>query len=58
MKWLLLGVFLGLLLVFPPLLTAVAATVAFLIGQPLVIAFVLGLLARPLFSRKARRWAA
>lgn len=57
MKWLLLGIVLGLLLAFPPLLTAVAAAVAFLVSQPLVVAFVLGLVLRPMLVRKPQGWS-
>ncbi|MEU0035104.1 hypothetical protein [Streptomyces sp. NPDC006333] len=52
MKWLLLGAVLGLLLVYPSLLTLAAAIVAAVASKPAAVAFVLGLLARP----HLRRW--
>lgn len=55
---LLLGVFLGLLLVYPDQLGAPVATAAVqLLAQPLVAAFILGVLARPALVRRARGWA-
>lgn len=57
MKWLLLGTLLGLLLVFPSLLTAVVGAVAWLAAKPVFVAFALGLVARP-HLRRPRRWTA
>jgi hypothetical protein len=54
MRWILLGVLLGLLLLFPPLLAAVLTVAAALVSKPLVFAFGLGLAARPHLTR---RWA-
>ncbi|MFF2385150.1 hypothetical protein [Streptomyces sp. NPDC058108] len=53
MKWILLGAVLGLLLVYPSLLTLAAAVVAAVASKPAAAAFILGLLARP----HLRRWA-
>lgn len=55
MKWLLLGAVLALLLIYPSLLAVVAAIVAALASKPLVIAFGLGLLARPHLPNVRRR---
>lgn len=57
MKWILLGALLALCLVYPSLLTVVAAVVAWVISKPVVVAFALGLLARshlPRIRRSAR----
>lgn len=54
MRYLILGVLLGLLLVFPPLLAVVVAIVAAVASQPVMVAFALGLVAG-LHAR--RRWA-
>ncbi|MCX4972194.1 hypothetical protein [Streptomyces sp. NBC_00620] len=51
MRWILLGALLGLLLVLCP------ALVVTLASQPIVVAFVLGLAARPRIARSMRRWA-
>ncbi|WP_205526062.1 hypothetical protein [Streptomyces sp. S1D4-20] len=56
MRWLLLGVLLGLLLVFPPLLAILTTSVATVAGKPVAVAFALGLAARPYLARRARRW--
>jgi len=56
MKWLLVGVLLGLLLVFPSLLALVVAVVAAIVSKPVLVAFGLGLVARPHLPRM-RRWA-
>ncbi|MCZ4516425.1 hypothetical protein O3Q52_51650 [Streptomyces sp. ActVer] len=56
MKWLALGALLGLLLLYPVLLAVVVGVVAWLAAQPVVVAFVLGLAARPHLPRM-RRWA-
>jgi len=54
MKALLFGVLLALLLaLWPAALPIAAASLAVLAGQPAVLAFVLGVLARPAL---ARRW--
>jgi hypothetical protein len=55
MKALLFGVVLGVLLLWPAALSLTAAVIASL-AQPLVLAFVLGVLARPALSRRVRRW--
>ncbi|MER5211973.1 hypothetical protein ABT063_15670 [Streptomyces sp. NPDC002838] len=55
MRWILLGVALGLLLLFPGLLSVVAAVVAALLSKPVVVAFGLGLLVRARAPR-LRRW--
>jgi hypothetical protein len=54
MRYLLLGALLGLLLLFPPLLTAVAAAVAWTVAKPLLVGLGLGLIARPHLPRP--RW--
>ncbi|WP_192583176.1 hypothetical protein [Streptomyces albicerus] len=54
MKWILLGILLGLLLAFPSLLTAIVGAVAWLAVKPVVVAFALGLIVRP---HLPRRWA-
>lgn len=57
MKWILLGILLGTLLVYPSLLTAAVAAVAWLAAKPVAVAFALGLAARP-HLRRPRRWTA
>ncbi|GAA2108811.1 hypothetical protein [Streptomyces synnematoformans] len=53
----LLGAFLGLLLVYPDTLGAPIATAALqLLAQPFVVAFLVGVLARPALTRRLRRW--
>jgi len=52
MRYLILGALLGLLLVFPQLLAIVVG----LLSQPVVVAFGLGIAARP-YLRRPRRWA-
>lgn len=54
MRWLLLGAVLALLLLFPSMLTVLAAVLAAVLSKPMLVAFGLGLLARP---HLARRWA-
>ncbi|MEU8688815.1 hypothetical protein [Streptomyces sp. NPDC048665] len=54
MRALILGALLGLLLLFPPLLAFVAAVAAGVACKPLVVAFTLGLVARPHLHRL--RW--
>lgn len=56
MKLLILGALLGLLLVFPQLLALVVAVVAGLLAKPVLVAFGLGIAARP-FLRRPRGWA-
>lgn len=46
-KWLLLGALLGLVVVFPTLLGFAVGIVAAVASQPVLVAFVLGVLARP-----------
>ncbi|WP_411091382.1 hypothetical protein [Streptomyces sp. 049-1] len=53
MKWLILGALLGLLLAVPGVPTVAAALLVALLTQPLCVAFVLGVLARPAL---VRRW--
>lgn len=57
MRWLLLGALFALLLVYPSLLTLAVAAVAWLAAKPVVVAFALGLVARP-HLRRPRRWTA
>lgn len=56
MKWLILGALLGILLLYPSLLAAVVAAVAVLAAKPVVVAFGLGLAARPVLARRMRGW--
>lgn len=56
MRWLLLGALLGLLLVAPSLLAVVAAAATAILSKPLLVAFGVGLAARPYLPR-LRRWA-
>lgn len=56
MKWLILGVVLGMLLTVPSLLAVVVAIAAAILGKPLVVAFTAGLFVRPHLPR-VRRWA-
>lgn len=58
MKWILLGIVLGLLLLYPALLAFVVAAVAAIASKPLVVAFGLGLAARPAVTRRMRGWTA
>ncbi|NNN30718.1 hypothetical protein HLK59_10150 [Streptomyces sp. S3(2020)] len=57
MRWILLGIVLGLLLLYPSLLTAVAAAVAALLSKPVVVAFGVGVVARPAIAHRMQRWA-
>lgn len=57
MRWILLGIVLGLLLLYPSLLTVVAAIVGAVLSKPVVVAFGLGIAARPALARRMRRWA-
>ncbi|MEU1293036.1 hypothetical protein ABZ439_11480 [Streptomyces sp. NPDC005840] len=54
MKWLTLGALLALLLTIPGALTVTTTTAAALVTHPLLVAFVLGAVARPHLTR---RWA-
>lgn len=56
MKWILLGALLGLLLAVPQALDLTTSTVDGLASQPLLVAFVLGAVARPHLPLP-RRWA-
>jgi hypothetical protein len=56
MRWLILGALLGLLLLYPSLLAVVAAVVAAALGKPALVAFGVGLAARPAVTRRVRRW--
>lgn len=56
MRYLLLGALLGLLLVFPQLLTVVGAILAAALSEPVLVAFALGLAAGARASRP-RRWS-
>lgn len=56
MRWLLLGAVLGALFLFPQMLAAVVAVLAVLVTQPVVVAFVLGLAARP-YLPLVGRWS-
>jgi len=56
MKALLFGVVLGVLLLWPAALSLAAATLTVLV-KPAVLAFVLGVLARPFLARHTPRWA-
>lgn len=56
MRWILLGVVLGLLLLYPTLLAIVVAVTAAVLSKPVLVAFGLGLAARPHLPRM-RRWA-
>ncbi|NUP16609.1 MAG: hypothetical protein HOZ81_10970 [Streptomyces sp.] len=57
MKAILFGAVLGILLLWPAALSLTAGTLAYLAGQPVVLAFILGVLARPALARRTRRWA-
>lgn len=56
MRWLLLGALLGVLLAFPSLLAVVVAIAATLVSKPVVVAFGVGLAARPAVTRRVRGW--
>lgn len=56
MRWLLLGALLAMLLLFPPLLAAVATATGWLLGKAVLVAFAAGLVAG-LRMRRAPRWA-
>ena len=55
MRWLLLGALLGVLLLVPSVTTLAAAVASWAIGQPVLVAFVLGAAARPHLPQ-LRRW--
>lgn len=55
MRWILAGVVLGLLLLYPSLVGILAAVVAVILSKPLVVAFGLGLAVR-LHLPRLRRW--
>ncbi|MFI0139646.1 hypothetical protein [Streptomyces luteogriseus] len=55
MKWLLLGALLGVLLAVPQALDLTASAVDGMASQPLLVAFVLGAVARPHLTLP-RRW--
>lgn len=57
MRYLLLGALLGLLLLFPPLLAVVVTVAAALLSKPVLVAFGLGLAARP-YLRRPKGWSA
>ncbi|MEU6099084.1 hypothetical protein [Streptomyces sp. NPDC047079] len=56
MRWIILGALLGLLIVFPSLLAVVVTVAAAIVSKPVVVAFGLGIAARPHLPR-LRRWA-
>lgn len=56
MKWVILGALLGLLIAVPSTAALLGAGLAWLVGQPLLVAFGLGLVVRPHLPR-LRRWA-
>jgi hypothetical protein len=56
MRWILLGVVLGLLVLYPTLLAVVVAVVAGILSKPALVAFGLGLAVRPHLPRMGR-WA-
>lgn len=55
MRAIILGAVLALLLLFPPLLTVVAAAVGWLLAKPVLVAFAAGLVAG-LRGPQLRRW--
>jgi hypothetical protein len=56
MRWILLGAVLALLLLYPSLLAVVVTIAAAILSKPLLVAFGLGLVARPHLPR-IRGWA-
>lgn len=56
MRWLLLGVVLGVLLLYPAALAVVVAVVAAILSKPVIVAFGLGIAARP-YMHRPKRWA-
>ncbi|MGW2232517.1 hypothetical protein [Streptomyces sp. NPDC001759] len=56
MRWLLLGAVLAVLLLFPPLLAAVATAAGWLLAKPVLVAFAAGLVAG-VRAPGLRRWA-
>lgn len=55
MKAILFGALLGVLLLWTPALSLTAETIS-AVAQPAVLAFILGVLARPAIARRIRRW--
>ncbi|MFD3929552.1 hypothetical protein [Streptomyces sp. NPDC058614] len=55
MKWILIGAVLGLLLILCP--AFLVGLVAALVSQPVVMAFVAGLVCRKPLGRRMRSWA-
>ncbi|MCF1645469.1 hypothetical protein [Streptomyces indiaensis] len=55
MKWLILGALLGVLLAVPQALDVTASVVDGLASKPLLVAFVLGAVARPYLPMPRRR---
>ena len=51
MRYLLLGALLGLLYVYPPLLALVVTVAVAVVSKPVVVAFAVGLAARPCLAR-------
>lgn len=51
MRFILLGAVLALLLLFPPLLTVVAAAVGWIVAKPLLVGLGIGLAVRPRLTR-------
>ncbi|MER5209414.1 hypothetical protein ABT063_02140 [Streptomyces sp. NPDC002838] len=56
MKAIIFGAVIGILLLCPAALSLTADTAAALAGQPAVLAFTIGVLARPAIARRVRRW--
>lgn len=56
MKAILFGAVLGILLLWPAALSLTADTASAIVGQPAVLVFTLGVLARPALARRLRRW--
>ncbi|QNT96762.1 hypothetical protein HEP81_06527 [Streptomyces griseofuscus] len=56
MRWFLLAALLGVLLLIPNLLAVLGAVLAWVLAQPVLLAFGLGLAARPHLPT-IRRWA-
>ncbi|MFF3912696.1 hypothetical protein ACFYZB_04295 [Streptomyces sp. NPDC001852] len=56
MKWILTGALLALLIVYPSLVTLLASALVWLLGKPVLVAFVVGITAG-LRLPWLRRWA-
>lgn len=56
MRWLLLGAVLAVLLLYPPLLAAVATAAGWLLAKPVLVAFAAGLVAG-MRAPRLRGWA-